>query len=416
MDIDVKTGKLREKAGDQKNIRNELNRINSSIQTSRRKLRSCLSSSASGKIDKSLDVACKSLQNITDRIGNMADGLDTIAGLYEAAEQDISGNKPSGEAVREAGGAGEAGSTVQWKDIILDILKYVFGLGALLSSGAILANLVTVLMEKLGNVIPKSSGGSLDALWKNKILENAAVGKSQPAEAVEKKSTGESSNNTQSNSKKTAGGTGNGEKSSSVDNVSLGVINTNIDGTNSAVQQNIYDLAQDSIGTQGSFYQKWYNANGETPYCAIYAMYIARNAMEKAGYSKEQIDSIVPKYASTSLWASHYNDEGRYYSFTSWQNGKTGVKMSANSSTDSYLPNIGDFVAIDNSGDAAPDHTGIVIAVDGDNIVVAEGNTGSGTNATRKVKTYTYRKSASYWYRADYSRAHAIGFANPAYG
>ncbi len=221
MDIDVKTGKLREKAGDQKNIRNELNRINSSIQTSRRKLRSCLSSSASGKIDKSLDVACKSLQNITDRIGNMADGLDTIAGLYEAAEQDISGNKPSGEAVREAGGAGEAGSTVQWKDIILDILKYVFGLGALLSSGAILANLVTVLMEKLGNVIPKSSGGSLDALWKNKILENAAVGKSQPAEAVEKKSTGESSNNTQSNSKKTAGGTSNNGTTSS-GNTSVG--------------------------------------------------------------------------------------------------------------------------------------------------------------------------------------------------
>lgn len=104
MDIDVKTGKLRENADSQKNIRNELNRINSSIQTSRRKLRSCLSSSASGKIDKSLDVACKSLQNITNWIGNMADGLDTAAGLYEAAEQDISGNKPSGEAVKEAEG------------------------------------------------------------------------------------------------------------------------------------------------------------------------------------------------------------------------------------------------------------------------------------------------------------------------
>lgn len=156
MDIDVKTGKLRENADSQKNIRNELNRINSSIQTSRRKLRSCLSSSASGKIDKSLDVACKSLQNITNWIGNMADGLDTAAGLYEAAEQDISGNKPSGEAVKEAEGTGKEGTGVKWAKVLFDILKSVFGLGALVSSAAILIDVLKTLVEKLGNVILKS--------------------------------------------------------------------------------------------------------------------------------------------------------------------------------------------------------------------------------------------------------------------
>ena len=234
MDIDVKTGKLREKVGDQKNIRNELNQINSSVQTSRRKLRSCLSSSASGKIDKSLDVACKSLQNITNWIGDMADGLDTIAGLYEAAEQDISGNKPSGEAVREAGGTGAEDATIRGKDIILDILKSVFRSGALLSSAAILANLVIALMEKLGNVIPKSSGSSLDALWINEILENVAVGKSQPAEAVEKKSSGEGSSSAQSNSKKTAGGTGSNENPATEGVTSSGAA-TQTGGTSSTI-------------------------------------------------------------------------------------------------------------------------------------------------------------------------------------
>lgn len=150
MDIDVKTGKLREKAGDQKNIRNELNRINSSVQTSRRKLRSCLSSSASGKIDKSLGVMCTSLQNITNWIGDMADGLDTIAGLYDAAEQDISGNKPSGEAVKEVDGGGKewimsATEIAAFAKILIDwFLKHIItpmppGLGIPSLAGALTA-------------------------------------------------------------------------------------------------------------------------------------------------------------------------------------------------------------------------------------------------------------------------------------
>lgn len=271
MDIDVKTGKLREKAGVQKNIRNELNRINSSVQTSRRKLRSCLSSSASGKIDKSLDVACKSLQNITNWIGDMADGLDTIAGLYEAAEQDISGNKPSREAVREAGGTGAEDSTIRWKDIILDILKSVFGSGALLSSAAILANLVIALMEKLGNVIPKSSGSSLDALWKNEILENVAVGKSQPAEAVEKKSTGEGSSSAQPNSKKTAGGTGSNGASSSG--------NTSVGG---GASSNTSEMSQQDEASSDS--ADWDSFVGKTVAEIDSTYYTTDNISYKGGY------------------------------------------------------------------------------------------------------------------------------------
>ena len=198
-----------------------------------------------------------------------------------------------------------------------------------------------------------------------------------------------------------------------------GIPNISFDQTVSAsngdVKQNIYNLAQNSVGTDGRFYQKWYGVSSTTPYCAIYAVYIARTAMANAGYSNERINSIVPKYASTSLWAKYYNNLGRFYSFANWYNSGTKVRMSSNPTIDSYTPNVGDLAAIDNSGDITPDHTGIVIAVNGNSLTMAEGNTGFGTNATRKVKVYTYYKSGSYWYRSDYSRSHAIGFANPAY-
>lgn len=185
--------------------------------------------------------------------------------------------------------------------------------------------------------------------------------------------------------------------------------------TNGTVYQNIFNLAKSSVGTQGSYYQKWYGASSSTPYCVIYAVYIARNAMANAGYSNDRINDIVPLKASTSLWAQYYNSRGRYYSFASWYNSGTGVRMYRNSSTNSYTPRVGDFAAIDNYGNITPDHTGIVIAVNGNSLTMAEGNTGAGTNATRKVKLYTYYKSGSYWYRSDYTRAHVLGFGNPAY-
>ena len=184
---------------------------------------------------------------------------------------------------------------------------------------------------------------------------------------------------------------------------------------NGNVQQNIYNLAVTSVGTAGRFYQKWYGASYLTPYCVIYADYIARTAMANAGYSNSKINSIVPKYASTSLWAKDYNALGRYHSFASWYNSGTGVSMNKNSTVNDYTPNVGDFAAIDNDEDITPDHTGIVIAVNGNSLTMAEGNTGIGTNATRKVKIYTYYKSSSYWYRSDFKRAHIMGFANPAY-
>lgn len=123
MDIEVKTKKLREQAENQIKIRNELNTINNSIQKSRKKLQSCLTSSASGKIDSALNAACNRLQNITDGLGSMADGLDTIAGLYDTAEQDISGNKPDEDVINEVKSEAEGWTGIKWETMLSDLFK-----------------------------------------------------------------------------------------------------------------------------------------------------------------------------------------------------------------------------------------------------------------------------------------------------
>ena len=186
---------------------------------------------------------------------------------------------------------------------------------------------------------------------------------------------------------------------------------------NGNVAANIYNLAVASVGTNGRTYQKWCGLSTKDPYCAAYATYIANQAMIQAGYSSATAKSIVPKYASTSLWADWYRNRGRYYSYADWSNKTRGVKMSKNVSVSDYTPKVGDLAAIDNNRDiyGGPDHTGIVIAVDGNKITMAEGNTGAGNNLTRKVKLKTYYKGDNYWYLSSASNTVIVGFGNPAY-
>ncbi len=186
MDIDVKTGKLREKSEEQKKIRNELNTINNSIQTSRKKLQLCLTSSASEKIDSTLNAACDSLQNITDDLGSMADGLDTIVGLYEAAEQDISGNKPSEDAINEVKNEAEEWTGIKWGKMLGDVFKKFSKVGFIGTMGVDLwkvlqdGNWVNGLVDvlKLGkdvvaNGFEKMSGTA----WKEILIGKWNVGK-----------------------------------------------------------------------------------------------------------------------------------------------------------------------------------------------------------------------------------------------
>lgn len=185
----------------------------------------------------------------------------------------------------------------------------------------------------------------------------------------------------------------------------------------SAIQSNIYNLAIDSIGNKGVTYQKWAGLSTSDPYCAAYATYICNQAMIQAGYTKSQAVGIVPKHVSTSKMADWYNQRGRYHSYASWYNSSRGVGVDKNTTISSYNPQVGDLVVIDNNGkiSSGPEHTGIVIAVGNDSITLTEGNTGAGTNATRRVKKYTYYKGNTYWYRSDYPKSVIVGFCTPEY-
>ena len=187
MDIDIKTRKIREKSGDQKKIRNVLNTINNAIQTSRKKLQSCLTSSASGKIDSALNAACNSLQNIADGLSSMTDGLDTIAGLYDAAEQDISGNKPNEDTINEVGSEAYGWVSELLGKLFKASLKMgaigstIFGLSDIWNDDNWVDGLVDVL--KLGkNVIARKFDHMKGTKWKKILIGDWNVGKA--AEAV----------------------------------------------------------------------------------------------------------------------------------------------------------------------------------------------------------------------------------------
>jgi hypothetical protein len=186
---------------------------------------------------------------------------------------------------------------------------------------------------------------------------------------------------------------------------------------NATVQANITSLAYASTGQLGTTYQRWAGISRYTAWCAAYATYLANAAMTNAGYTSSQALAIVPKQTSTAYMVQWYSSRGLYHSYAAWYNSDRKVGVSANTTLNGYTPNVGDLVAVDNDGviSAGPEHTAIVIAVNGDTITTAEGNTGSGNNATRRVKTYTYRKGTTYWQRSDWSTAKIVGFCSPQY-
>lgn len=185
----------------------------------------------------------------------------------------------------------------------------------------------------------------------------------------------------------------------------------------SAIQNNIYSMAMASVGNKGKIYQNWAGISSSTAWCAAYATYIANQALVNAGYGNSSALAIVPKQTSTAYMVKWYNERRLYHSYATWYNPNRGVGVSANTTLNSYTPQVGDLVAIDNDGviSKGPEHTGLVIAVSGNTITLAEGNTGSGTNATRTVKTYQYKKGTAYWQRTDYSKAKIVGFCSPQY-
>ncbi|HBI63348.1 MAG TPA: hypothetical protein DDY31_19410 [Lachnospiraceae bacterium] len=167
MEIEVKSKKLQERAGDQKNITKDLVKINAAILTSRKRLQLCLSSEASGSIDRALITVSRCLEKTADEMYGMASGLETIAHLYEITEQDISGNKPNEDAVKEA-----EGENVD--NVYKDLSEYYSSLSKLFKEWnrnmdnpglAIIASLLSLISS--GVLLPSSNS---IAEWYNNLL------------------------------------------------------------------------------------------------------------------------------------------------------------------------------------------------------------------------------------------------------
>lgn len=191
----------------------------------------------------------------------------------------------------------------------------------------------------------------------------------------------------------------------------------NENSSSSSVLNNIVSLANASVGQLGTTYQSWANISRSTDWCVAYATYIGNRALIDAGYTSSQASEIVPKQTSTAYMVKWYNSRGLYHSYASWYNPKRSYGVSANTTINDYTPKVGDLVAVDNDYNiaAGPEHTAIVVGVSADTITTAEGNTGSGTASTRRVKIHTYKKGTYYWERTDYLRAKIVGCCSPQY-
>lgn len=185
------------------------------------------------------------------------------------------------------------------------------------------------------------------------------------------------------------------------------------------IRSSIVSLANSKNGSKGLTYQKWAGLSSSQPWCVAYATYIANQAIKSNGGSTSVTPTSGAYRTSTSYLAKWFRNKGRYYSFTSWKGSSTKISMDKTCSTYNYTPKVGDFAIIDNNGKFSdgPEHTAIVVAVNGSTITLSEGNTGgTGSSKTNTVNKYTYKRNSNgYWYRTNWSQAKIIGFASPNY-
>lgn len=102
MDIEVSTSRLRKYAEKERKIKRELDKINNSLRSCQVKLKASLSGSSSGSIGDAIMETENLLQNASEKVGRLAEGLDNVVVLYERTEGDIFGNIPKLEMVKEA--------------------------------------------------------------------------------------------------------------------------------------------------------------------------------------------------------------------------------------------------------------------------------------------------------------------------
>lgn len=147
-------------------------------------------------------------------------------------------------------------------------------------------------------------------------------------------------------------------------------------------RQGAAELAASQIGlTNGTKY----GAGSGEAWCAYFAGWCARNG---GGIGTSE----WPNSGSTTILVDKFQKMGRWHDKcnTSWSYQKSGYgTIRGGGKYDNYIPQVGDFVAIDNNGKIAdgPDHTGIVYSVVGNTLTTIEGN------ISKKVVKVTYNLS-----------------------
>lgn len=179
---------------------------------------------------------------------------------------------------------------------------------------------------------------------------------------------------------------------------------------NSSFSSELLNLA---TAQNGQNYKR-YGGSSSTPWCGYYVRWLLKNSLDKVGINYKEVipyNSLAGAISTFNAYRS--NEYGKYYNLTSWS--YNGTSASKNSTNNDYTPKPGDILLVETNGDIkdGPDHLAIVVKINSDGtFVTSEGNTGSGTNSTRTVKNYTYKKSDGTWQRSNgsgvYGKVHVI--------
>ncbi len=165
------------------------------------------------------------------------------------------------------------------------------------------------------------------------------------------------------------------------------------------------EIAEGQVGTEGG--SKYYNKGESGAWCAYFARWCAR----QVGLDSSQWGNT----GSTTLLIKWFQQRNWWHNKVSYKWSYNGI--SSGGTIDPYVPQPGDFAAIENNGKDAdgPGHTGIVHSVNlsTNELVLIEGN------ISNKVVKRTYRLSNLYLTsgsKSENAKVHIVGFGEPDYG
>lgn len=189
------------------------------------------------------------------------------------------------------------------------------------------------------------------------------------------------------------------------------------------VRTAITNIAKNQVGKYGTTYQKWAKLSTSQAWCVAYATWVANQAnnqtIKKSGILPSGGSAASRGTLSLAAFYMNNSSRGKYYCFKSWKG--TSISAKKNKNTKDYNPKIGDFITVENNGNAndGPDHVGIVTKVSSDTLTVSEGNVNIGKSKNGVAqKTYKIKKRSDgcyYWQRTDWSKAYIVGIASPNY-